>query len=74
MSGVIDGVSKLWILRIAGGALNLHGVKDRVEAIDHLIRCEMLADDSDASKARVRAAVEEALKHMDEWPTEVGRG
>lgn len=63
---VVDGVSKLWVMRIDRGTLNLHGVKDRVEAVDHLIRCEMLADNSDDNKARVRAAVELALKHMDE--------
>lgn len=63
---IVDGVSKLWVLRIDRGALDLHGVKDRVEAIDHLIRCEMVADRSLSNKEKLRAAVESALKHMDD--------
>lgn len=64
-----DGVSKMWLLRIDHG-LDIFGAENHVELLDHLIRREMIEDDSDINKARVRAAVEHALKHMDDEPSE----
>jgi hypothetical protein len=62
MTGISDGVSKLWVMRCDRG-LDLHGVKDELEAIDHLVRCALLKD---VDKDVIRHAVEHALKHLDE--------
>jgi hypothetical protein len=74
MSGIIDGVSKLWVMRYRRGALDLAGFATNLEAVEQLVRIEMVADDSEANKARIRAAVEFALKHMDECAEEPSDG
>jgi hypothetical protein len=65
VSGFIDGVSKIWIMDRDHGALRIGGFRSRIEAIDSLIRREMVRDDGEANKAAIRLAVEEALRHMD---------
>lgn len=64
--GFHDGVSKLWVTRIDKRSLDVDGFDDEAEAIGALIRCAMVRDSSDAAKARIRAAVDDALRHMDE--------
>lgn len=64
MPGMNDGVSNLWVVRCERG-LDIDGFKDEFEAIDRLIR-RVLVKDGDAAKARIRAVVEDALRHMDE--------
>jgi hypothetical protein len=67
MSGFHDGVSKVWIVRIGPGqALDVDGFPGDVEAIDRLIRHAVVRDSGEAMKARIRAAVDDALEHMDD--------
>lgn len=79
MSGFSDGVSKLWIVRIHGNALDVNGFQTSREAIDHLIRGllvwsetgEGMTEDARilSVKAKIQATVDHALKHMDERET-----
>jgi hypothetical protein len=64
-----DGVNNLWILR-SGRGLSVDGFKDEVEATSYLIRSLLAKSTNDlsAAKARVEAAVADALKHMDDDP------
>lgn len=64
--GFHDGVSKLWVTRIDNRSLDVDGFDDDVEAIGALIRHALVRDHSDAMKSRIRAAVDDALKHIDE--------
>jgi hypothetical protein len=64
MSGIHDGVSKLWVLRRDTG-LDLHGCRNELEAIDHLVRCALL---NDATKESIQQAVTKALTHLDPEP------
>ncbi len=61
-NGIHDGVSKLWVMNRDHG-LDLSGFKTEVEAIDHLVRMALVKR---VSPETVRAAVEHALKHLDE--------
>lgn len=69
MSGFNDGVSKIWIMRTLHG-LDIDGFKMPVDAIAQLVRGEMVKDSSRKNKALIRERVEEALRHMDERPSE----
>lgn len=60
-----DGVSKIWVMRVVHG-LNIDGFKTEIQVIEHMVRCAMLNDDSDAAKTTIRATVEKALRHMDD--------
>lgn len=63
MSGMHDGVSKLWIVRREGG-LQVSGQKDELEAIDHLIRCALVRGTAD--RDAIERTVNRALRHMEE--------
>ena len=65
MSGLSDGVSRIWMLRVDHG-LDINGFKDEFEIIDWLVRVLMSKSYSQTDKDKVRTTVEEALKHMDE--------
>lgn len=61
------GLYELYIVRTGTkGALDIHSCRDKHAGIDHLIRCLMLDADTDEAKAKVRATVDLALKHMEE--------
>lgn len=64
MGGFCDGVSKLWIVRAQRG-LDVDGFNDEVEAIGALIRRAITWGGPDV-KARISAAVGEALRHDEE--------
>lgn len=66
MSGMHDGVSKVWIMRADFG-LNITGCKSDIEAIDALIR-HALTFGPPETKAAIEAAVAEALTHLDPKP------
>jgi hypothetical protein len=61
-NGIHDSVRKLWVMNRDHG-LDLSGFKTELEAIDHLVRVALVKR---VSKERVRAAVEEALTHLDD--------
>lgn len=65
MSGFHDGVSKIWLVDRDHGALNLDGFGSNIQAIDRLIRREMIRDDGEKNKAAIRLAVEDALRHLE---------
>jgi hypothetical protein len=69
MSGLKDGVSKLWVMRRDTG-LDLSGFKDECEAIDHLVRAALLKD---IAKEKIQDVVAKALTHMDPTPRECNR-
>ena len=62
-NGIHDGVSKLWVMNRVDGWAMTSGFKTEVEAIDHLVRVALVKR---VSPETVRAAVEHALKHLDE--------
>lgn len=64
MTGLSDGVSKLWVVRARGG-LQLEGYHNEIEAIDGLIRHALSFGPPD-TRAKIEAAVADALKHRDE--------
>lgn len=74
MSGMIDGVSKLWIV-YRKGALDISGFTNEPDAVEQLVRNALtLAKDEDvaALKARFRASFDEAMKHLDDDEREPG--
>ena len=61
-NGIHDGVSKIWVMSRDRG-LDLSGFKTEVDAIDHLVRVALVKN---VAPETVRAAVEHALKRLDD--------
>lgn len=66
MSGIIDGVSKLWAVCFKHGALNLTGFKDNREALAYFVRVVCNDSCTKATKFRLTEEAKHAIRNLVE--------